>query len=273
MYKKNHKSHKILSDQKTALADVTEGHAEDRKHDGCRKVRLNEQPGRKIPTGRKNQTATRNQPENKKVFICSPYRPEGKDDEEKKIWSVINIMIAMLACDNAVERGYSPLCPHLYFPYLFLYGDPIECELGLRFGKEWLDLCDEIWVIGDQITEGMAEQIEYAIELGKPMKNVCVPAEIVSTFAEIAYSWSATDEDESVGENPDQDDEEFFEVDIFDDYDDLDDLYDVDDWFDDYYDSYNSCDSCDGCNGCDDFFQCDGYSICADMDLDDGFLY
>ena len=111
---------------------------------------------------------------------------------------------------------------------------------------------------------------EYAIELGKPMKNVCVPAEIVSVFAEIAYSWSATDEDESVGENPDQDDEEFFEVDIFDD---LDDLYDVDDWFDDYYDSYNSCDSCDGCNGCDDFFQCDGYSICADMDLDDGFLY
>ena len=136
MDKKKYKSHKILSDQKTAIAGVTEGHAEGRKHDGCRKVRLNEQPGRKIPTGRKNQSATRNQPENKKVFICSPYHSEGKDNEDKKIWSVINIMIAMLACDNAVERGYSPLCPHLYLPYLFLYGDPIECELGLRFGKE-----------------------------------------------------------------------------------------------------------------------------------------
>ena len=273
MYKNNLKSHKKLSDKKMVRSDVTGVRDGDRKHDGCSKARLNEQPGRKnqpgrkIPTGRKNQSATRNQPENKKVFICSPYHSEGKDNEDKKIWSVINIMIAMLACDNAVERGYSPLCPHLYLPYMFLYGDPIECELGLRFGKEWLDECDEIWVVGDQITEGMAEQIEYATELGKPMENVCVPAEIVSTFAEIAYSWSTTDEDEIP--DPDQDDEDFFEVDIFDDYDDLDDLDDLYD-LDECYDSY---DGCDGCNGCDDFFQCDGYSICADMDLDDDFLY
>ena len=296
MHKNNLKSNRILHDQKTVQNDVNRNYAGVRKIDGCHNVHLKEEPGSKnltgskIPTGRKNQPRTRNQPENKKVFICSPFRPEGKNDEEKKIWSVIDIMIAMLACDNAVERGYLPLCPHLYFPYLFLNGDPIERDLGLRFGKEWLDECDEIWVVGDQITEGMAEQIEYATELGKPMENVCVPAEIVSTFAEIAYSWSATDEDDLDDEDPDED---LFEEYIFDDFDDFDDLndfsgfYDLgdfDDWLEDYndcydtydcydcYDCYDGYDGCDGCNGCDDDFRCRGCRICDDMEIDD-FLY
>ena len=36
-------------------------------------------------------------------------------------------------------------------------------------GMLWLAECDEIWVVGNRITEGMEREIDMAKELGIPM--------------------------------------------------------------------------------------------------------
>ena len=45
-------------------------------------------------------------PKIKKVFICSPFRPRGKEEEERrKEWST-NIDRAQAACRFAIRKGY-----------------------------------------------------------------------------------------------------------------------------------------------------------------------
>ena len=97
----------------------------------------------------------------KKVFICSPYR--SKDNKEK------NIVTAQKACKAALKKGYLPYAPHLYFPQFLSDSDPQQRELGIMFGLSWLADCDELWVIGDIITEGMQREINSAEELGVPV--------------------------------------------------------------------------------------------------------
>lgn len=94
----------------------------------------------------------------KKVFICSPYR--GKND---------NIARARKACRAALEKGCVPYAPHIYFTQFLSDSDPQQRELGIMLGLSWLADCDELWVIGSKITEGMSREISVAEELGVPV--------------------------------------------------------------------------------------------------------
>ena len=96
----------------------------------------------------------------KKVFICSPYR--GQDIEK-------NIRRAKEACRLALKKKCLPYAPHLYFTRFLLDSDYGEREAGLFLGSLWLSECDEIWVIGCKITEGMQREIDLAEELGIPV--------------------------------------------------------------------------------------------------------
>ncbi len=42
---------------------------------------------------------------------------------------------------------------------------PEERSLGLSMGLELLKRCDEVWVFGNKITEGMESEIKAALEL------------------------------------------------------------------------------------------------------------
>ena len=105
----------------------------------------------------------------RKVFICSPFRPEGRTKEEQEKDLDRNLETARRACEMAVENGYIPLAPHLYFSQFLSDADAGERELGIRFGNEWLDECDELWVFGTRVTEGMAREIALAEEKGIPV--------------------------------------------------------------------------------------------------------
>lgn len=48
----------------------------------------------------------------KKVYICSPYRPTGQNPEAER---KRNVEKAQTACRLAIDAGYLPLAPHLYF--------------------------------------------------------------------------------------------------------------------------------------------------------------
>ena len=88
--------------------------------------------------------------QNRFAYICSPYRDNPR----------VNVMRARHYCKFAVSKGRIPLAPHLYFPQFMSEGTEREKVIQMNF--ELLKLCGELWVFGEQITEGMAMEIEHA---------------------------------------------------------------------------------------------------------------
>lgn len=100
------------------------------------------------------------------VFICSPYRGHGETKEEAKKDFYKNKRLAMFAARYAVDQGYLPYAPHLYFTNFLADSDLDERERGINLGLSWLAQCDEMWVIGHEISEGMEAEIAKAREWG-----------------------------------------------------------------------------------------------------------
>ncbi len=108
----------------------------------------------------------------KKVFICSPYHPEGDTEEEIEANLEANIRLARFAAYCVIKRGGIPYAPHLYFPEILDEDDPEERDKGIALGLKWLSECDEIWVVGRKISPGMRREIKAAHELKIPMKHI-----------------------------------------------------------------------------------------------------
>ena len=86
------------------------------------------------------------------IYICSPYSGEIE----------YNLSRARGYCRLAVSKGYIPLAPHLHYPQFMDDGDSEQRKLGLFFALVLLGKCDEIWVFGSRISEGMARELETA---------------------------------------------------------------------------------------------------------------
>ena len=84
------------------------------------------------------------------VYICSPYRGNPR----------VNVMWARNYCKFAVRQGKLPIAPHLYFPQFM--SEATERDKAMRMNFQLLGLCSECWVFGDEITEGMAAEINRA---------------------------------------------------------------------------------------------------------------
>lgn len=91
-----------------------------------------------------------------KVFVCSPFAGAVED----------NIQKARVYCRFALDGGYLPFAPHLFFPQFMDDGKKAERELALRLGKVFLDDCKEIWIFGSYISSGMSEEIKRARQKG-----------------------------------------------------------------------------------------------------------
>ena len=107
----------------------------------------------------------------KKIFICSPFAAVAEDQEAKKAETLKNIHLAQIASLYAVMEGATPYAPHLYFPQFLDDADQESRELGQMLGLLWLKECDELWVIGRRISEGMKKEIQMAEKLGIPVKR------------------------------------------------------------------------------------------------------
>jgi hypothetical protein len=70
----------------------------------------------------------------------------------------------------AAVCGYCPMVPHLLFPQFLNDNDPEERIHGISLGVEQLKVCDEIWIFGGAISNGMAFEIEQAKKLGIPAR-------------------------------------------------------------------------------------------------------
>lgn len=90
----------------------------------------------------------------KKVYICSPLG--GNVDE--------NLQKAVRYTKYALECGTAPVVPHFYA--LCLNDDiPKERKLGMTAGLSLLWFCDEMWIFGDEVTEGMQAEISFCKNL------------------------------------------------------------------------------------------------------------
>lgn len=86
------------------------------------------------------------------VYICSPY---SGDIEE-------NVKKARAFCRFALEMNCIPLAPHLLFPQFMNDDIPQERELAMFMNMVLLGKCNELWVFGNTISNGMAQEIERA---------------------------------------------------------------------------------------------------------------
>ena len=86
------------------------------------------------------------------IYICSPYRGEVE----------INVANARKYSKFAVKNGYIPLAAHLLFPQFMNDDNEKERELAMFFNKVLLGKCYELWVFGDVVSGGMAEEIKIA---------------------------------------------------------------------------------------------------------------
>ena len=97
----------------------------------------------------------------KKVYICAPLGGNVK----KNLNRVRNYTRYALMCCTA------PVVPHFYALCL---DDriPKEREIGMAAGLSLLWFCDEMWIFGDEITAGMAEEIQFCKTLNVKTRKV-----------------------------------------------------------------------------------------------------
>ena len=84
------------------------------------------------------------------VYICSPFSGDVEN----------NVIKARTYSRYALDRGNIPIAPHLLFPQFM--SDESERRLAMHFNYVLLGKCEEVWVFGDHISLGMAEEIRVA---------------------------------------------------------------------------------------------------------------
>ena len=90
----------------------------------------------------------------KKVYICAPLG----GDVEGNLERVTRYTRYALMC------GTAPVVPHFYALCLN-DNNQKEREIGLAAGLGMLWFCDELWVFGQTVTEGMKQEIQFCKHL------------------------------------------------------------------------------------------------------------
>ena len=72
---------------------------------------------------------------------------------------------AQKACRQLVDNGHVPIAPHLFFPQFL--NEETEREIALEMNKRLIDVCDVLCVFGNEISDGMKFELDYANSIGK----------------------------------------------------------------------------------------------------------
>lgn len=106
------------------------------------------------------------------VYICSPY----SGDVER------NAKMAKLYSRFAViERNAIAFAPHLLIPQYLSDDAPEERELALFMDMVFLCKCNELWVFGENITNGMQREINKAKKRNMTIRYFTEDMEAVET--------------------------------------------------------------------------------------------
>ena len=129
----------------------------------------------------------------KKVYVCSPFRPTAVSLADRAEEQRSNIERALKACRILAMMGIQPLAPHLYFTRFLKDDVAAERDTGMRFALLWLEQADELWVFGERVSDGMAQEIAKAKELGKPVHTLPEPGRVAELLVQsIAQKYNMT---------------------------------------------------------------------------------
>ena len=74
-------------------------------------------------------------------------------------------------CRYALLCGTAPVVPHFYAECLD-DNDPKDREIGLAAGLSLLWFCDELWLFGDTVTEGMRAELQFCKNLNIRVRKI-----------------------------------------------------------------------------------------------------
>ena len=97
----------------------------------------------------------------KKVYICAPL---GGDVEE-------NLRRVRRYTKYALLCGAAPVVPHFYAECLD-DSKAKEREIGMAAGLSLLWFCDEMWIFGDEVAEGMAAEMQFCKNLNLKTRKI-----------------------------------------------------------------------------------------------------
>ncbi|MBE6729682.1 MAG: DnaD domain protein [Ruminococcaceae bacterium] len=92
------------------------------------------------------------------VYICSPYGGIRENAVRAREYGKV-----------VAEEGYMPIIPHVMWHGIFKDSVADERERAIAAGLELLKHCDELRYFGNEITPGMAQEINYARAHGIPV--------------------------------------------------------------------------------------------------------
>ena len=81
-----------------------------------------------------------------------------------------------------MSKGCIPLAPHLHYPQFLNDSDRDERELGLFAALVLLGKCDELWVFGKTISDGMSREIAKAKRRDMPIRYFSDKCEEVTQY-------------------------------------------------------------------------------------------
>ena len=84
------------------------------------------------------------------VYICSPFSGDVEG----------NVNNARRYSRFAVDKGYIPIAPHLLFPQFL--SEETERELAIFMDLVLLGKCEQLWVFGGEVSDGMRREIGRA---------------------------------------------------------------------------------------------------------------
>ncbi len=91
----------------------------------------------------------------KLVYVCCPYRGDVEHNTAR----------ARRYCRFVCNESAVPIAPHLHNTQFLDESLPEEREAGLKLGLQLLKHCDELWIFGDRLTEGMEAEFYEAHRL------------------------------------------------------------------------------------------------------------
>lgn len=95
----------------------------------------------------------------KLIYVCSPLRGDIEG----------NVKRAREYCKSVIQAGHIPIAPHVAYQGILNDDIPAERKMALKIGRKILKKCDEVWVFGHFISEGMRSEIEAAQRLQIPV--------------------------------------------------------------------------------------------------------
>lgn len=97
----------------------------------------------------------------RKVYVCAPL---GGDVGS-------NLKKVRTYTEYALRCSTAPVVPHFYAECLD-DNDPKDREIGLAAGLSLLWFCDELWLFGDAVTDGMKNELQFCKNLNIRIRKI-----------------------------------------------------------------------------------------------------